>query len=387
MVTHQHQQLICPRCNYPNNSFQVKCKVCGRELLSKARHVKTLASSSKDKGKSTKSISAIGTISLLATLFMSSVGVEKIVLNNYSTALFARQESLNKRGDIKLYDTMEAVPNVSAGIFNYGGAICFSALKRDGLNTAIETAHPQFLLRYVEPKHSNPGCTTGIQMLLDRELTIAQNSRPLTEAELAAAQRRGFKLESVPVAIDGVVFYVNKSLGIKSLSIEEVRDIYTGKITNWQEVGGSNLPIVPVSLDPQIDSILRLLMKTETAPTIDDDVVIVRDYTSAIRKTSATPGAISYASAAILRGQQSIEPIGLAPDRSSPAISALLADGSVNLTAIKKNYYPLSRPLSIVFRRDGTPQERAAIAYINLLLSKEGQKIVEKAGMVPVYQR
>ncbi|WP_052055909.1 substrate-binding domain-containing protein [Myxosarcina sp. GI1] len=394
MPTYQVEpELICPNCTFHNPSSRSECEICHyslekrdlAKLTVRDNYDFSLNNFTGKKKKTEWGNSITGTFFLLLALAISSVGVGKIVLNNFNTSFLARQESLNKRGDIKLYETMEAVPNVPAGIFNYGGAICFAALQRDGMNAAIAHAHPQFLLRYVEPIHSNPGCTTGIQMLLDRELSVAQNSRPLTEAELAAAKRRGFELESVPVAIDGVVFYVNKSLGIKSLSLDEVRDIYTGKITNWQEVGGNNVPVVPISLDPQIDSILRLLMETKTAPALDEDVIIVRDYTSAIRKTSTTPGAISYASAAILKGQRSIEPIGLAPDKSSPAISGLLADGSVNLTAFEKNYYPLTRPLSVVFRRDGTPQERAAIAYINLLLSQEGQKIVEKAGMVSIY--
>ena len=189
----------------------------------------------------------------------------------------------------------------------------------------------------------------------------------------------------MPIAIDGVVFYVNKALGIKSLSIKEIQDIYKGKITNWQELGGNDVPIVPISLEPQIDSILRLLMKTQATPLIDEEVIITRDYTSAIRKTSATPGAISYASAAILKGQQSISPIALAPDENSPAVSGLLADGSVNHAAFEKNFYPLTRLLSVVFRRDNTPSERTAVAYINLLLSQEGQEIVKRAGMIPIH--
>lgn len=320
--------------------------------------------------------------------FALTVGVfcvEKIFPSHLTSNSLFSQGVLNERGDIKLYDTMKEVPNVPSEIVNYGGAICFAALQRDGMNAAIKNAHSQFHLRYVEPIHGNPGCTTGIQMLLDRDLTIAQNSRPLTEAELDAAERRGFKLESVPVAIDGVVFYVNKSLGIKSLSIEEIQDIYRGKITNWQELGGNDVQIVPISLEPQIDSILRLVMKTKATPVIDDKVIVSRDYTSAIRKTSATPGAISYASAAILKGQQSIEPIALAPDKNSPAVSGLLADGSVNHAAFEKNFYPLTRPLSIVFRRDNTPSEHAAVAYVNLLLSQEGQEIVKRAGMIPIH--
>ena len=279
---------------------------------------------------------------------------------------------------------MKEVPNVPTGTYDYGGAICFAALQRDGMMSAITNAHPNFQLRYIDPAN-NPGCTTGLQMLLEGELTIAQNSRPLLKAEINAAKQRGFKLDSIPIAIDGVVFYVHKSVGVKSLTVEQIKDIYQGKVKYWEEVGGANLPVVPISLDPQVDSILRLLMRTENTPKIDDNVVIVRDYTTAIRATSSTVGGISYASAAILRGQKSIVPVALAKNENTPPIPALLADGSVNLEAFRKNYYPLNRKLSIMFRRDNTLNEQGAIAYTNLLLSEEGQKIIKRAGMVPIY--
>ena len=387
MLTHQ-QLLTCPRCTFLNDYSASKCEICNFSLKTKdGRYEQLNSTNEKAKYRTSQKNPIKSTIFLLFVLTGAVFGGVKVSQNHLAISLLFSQGAVNENGDIKLYDTMKQVPNVPPEVVNYGGAICFAAVQRDGMNTAIENAHPQFQLRYVEPTHGNPGCTTGLQMLLDRDLTIAQNSRPLTEAELDAAERRGFKLESVPVAIDGVVFYVNKSLGIKSLSIEEIQDIYRGKITNWQQLGGKDVPIVPISLDPQIDSILRLLMKTETAPPVANEVIIVRDYTSAIRKTSATLGGISYASAAIVRGQQSIEPIALAPDQNSPAISGLLADGSVNHAAFEKNFYPLTRPLSVVFRRDGTPSERAAVAYVNLFLSQEGQEIVKRAGMIPIHYK
>lgn len=296
-----------------------------------------------------------------------------------------QQEPPSKYSDIKLYKTMEAVPDVPEGLFSYGGALCFAALQRDGMNMAISNAHPSFRLRYVEPKFSNPGCTTGIKMLLDGELSIAQNSRPLTEAEKIEAKAGGYKLESIPVAIDGIVFYTDKSLGIKSLSLSQIRDIYFGEIRNWKQVGGRDLPITPIGLDPKIDSILKLLMKTKSTPLIGDNVVIARDFTTAIRETSSTPGAISYASSAIAKGQRSIAPIALSANSDSPPISALLADGMVNLQAFEKNVYPLTRRLFVVIRRDGTPEEEAGVAYTNFLLSEEGQGIFRRAGFVPLY--
>ena len=427
----QFSQLACPVCAYNCNALNAKkCELCGNSVDRRtsaktsprsARQTKTsdrpqpakasLAEGSeaspvvvaknrnlyRNDNSSHRSTSGGLTIPkdrlaktlLIVTGILLGASVTTIVFNfdDFRLPLIARQENLNlsKYSDIKLYEVMEEVPDVPEGLFSYGGALCFAAIKRDGMNAAISNAHEQFRLRYVEPQYGNPGCTTGIKMLLNRELSIAQNSRPLTIQEVNTATSRGYELDSVPVAIDGIVFYTNKSLGIKSLSLNQLRDIYSGKITNWRELGGKDLPITPVSLDPRIDSILQLLMETENPPWVGNNVAIVRDYTTAIRKTASTPGAISYGSSALIKGQDSIAPIALAANDSSTPVSALLADGTVNLQAFEENFYPLTRRLFVVIRRDGTPEEKAGVAYTNLLLSEEGQKIFQQAGFVPLY--
>ena len=408
----QFSQLACPVCTYNCNLVNaVNCELCGASIVEKTSlhtsprynqqsshedRPQPLESLYKDNNNSDSNTSRGLTLPkghtsaktlLIVALIASGVGLTTIASNLYDFNLpfIARTQNLSNYGDIKLYDTIEDVPNVPQGLFSYGGALCFAALQRDGMNAAISNAHEQFRLRYVEPKGSNPGCTTGIKMLLNGELSIAQNSRPLTIEEVKTAASFGYSLESVPVAIDGIVFYTNKSLGIKSLSLEQLRDIYFGEITNWREVGGKDLPITPIGLDPKIDSILQLLMETDSTPGVGKNVVIARDYTTAIRETASTPGAISYASSAILIQQRSITPIALAASNGSTPVSALLADGTVNLQAFEDNIYPLTRRLFVVIRRDGTPEAQAGVAYTNMLLSKQGQKIFEQAGFVPLY--
>ena len=122
-------------------------------------------------------------------------------------------------------------------------------------------------------------------MLLDKELSLAQNAEPVSQKEQESARKRGFELDSIPVAIDGIVFYTHKELGIKSLSLPQVRDIYLGKIKNWQEVGGIDLPITPVSLHPESNHVLQMLMETENI-SLTERVSIVRNYTTAIRNCS-----------------------------------------------------------------------------------------------------
>jgi serine/threonine protein kinase len=114
--------------------------------------------------------------------------------------------------DLQLRDTMQEVQGVPSGLFNYGGAHSFAALNSDFMKNAINRAYPDFRLRYTEPITGNPGSGTGINMLIDGQLTLAQSARPLEDADYSKAKARGFTLEQVPIAIDGVVFYVNLSL-------------------------------------------------------------------------------------------------------------------------------------------------------------------------------
>ncbi|MDJ0747644.1 MAG: substrate-binding domain-containing protein, partial [Xenococcaceae cyanobacterium MO_167.B27] len=213
---------------------------------------------------------------------------------------------------------------------------------------------------------------------------FAQNALPLTVEELNEANRRGKELESIPVAKDGIVFYVNKTNGIKSLTLEQVRDIYLGKITNWREVGGEYLPITPITLAPSTNQALELVMGEDDVY-LPKKVKIVRDYTTAIRQVASTPGAISYASSAIMLGQSSIRPIALSKNSETVPFSALKDDGTVNLQAFERNNYPITRQLYVVIRRDGTKNEKAGVAYANFLVSSEGQTLVRKAGFVPIY--
>lgn len=324
---------------------------------------------------------------LLATYRDSHQKRSHLAKPNSANSLWASKSENQKQEDIKSYSTISDVVNVPQGIFNFGGSICFAALVREGFHEEITKIHPQFQLRYVEPI-ANPGCIVEIEMLLGKKLSFAQNAQPLTDKEHQLARNRGFTLESIPVALDGVVVYVNKSLKIKSLSLVQLRDIFRGKIKSWQEVGGVDLPITVISLDPSSNNDLQLVMETENGGDhsfLEQEFKIVRDYTTAIREVAETPGAISLGSTAILQKQSLIKPIAIASTEKSIPVSALLADGKVNLQTFELNSYPLTRRLFIVIRRDGTVEEKAGVAYTNFLISQQGQSILKKAGFVPIY--
>jgi phosphate transport system substrate-binding protein len=281
---------------------------------------------------------------------------------------------------------MKEVPNVPKGLYNYGGATCFAAMAAHGMNRAIATAHPEFRLLYTEPPFNiPPGCSTGVEMLLNSELSFAQNGRPLSESEYNKASSRGFILQQVPVAIDGIVVYTNRDVGVLQLPLDRVRDIFLGKITNWKQLGGKDLPIVPISIDPKVHVTINLLMGSPDKNKIGRNVKIARDYTTAMRRVSSTPGAISFSSASIVAGQRSIQIIDLAKPYSQNYVKPINQEGKVNTIAFQDGTYPITRRLFVVIRRDGTPDELAGVAYTNFLLSTEGQRIVDASGFAAIH--
>lgn len=373
------RKVRCSYCSWDKNPIETAvCEICRKPLLSETQNSDNSNPTKKLTLKKTKKDIGIAFCALVLAGGAIAVAVRREVEPPIET-----QKIVTSSSDIQLYSSIGDVPDVPAGTFNYGGAICFAAMQRDGMNDAIAQAHPQFGLRYLEPEVGNPGCATGIQMLLDKQLSFAQNGRPLTDEEIEQARARGFQLESVPVAIDGTVFFVHPDIRVKNLNLEQIRGIYRGEITNWQQVGGPDLAVTPVSQDPQTNSTLKRIMRAESEPEVGN-VKVVRDYTAAMREVGSTPGAISYASAAIARGQQSVRFVAIAESNATPPVMAMTSEGEVNLEAFEEGVYPLTRRLFVVTRRDGTLDEKAGTAYANLLLSEEGQEIVEKAGFVPL---
>ena len=143
-------------------------------------------------------------------------------------------------------ESFAQVQNVSTGIFSYGGSTAWAPI-RLLIDSAIQAERPEFQLRYVEPNEGLTGSRTGIQMLLDDRLTFAQSSHSLLEQEYDRAKQRGFKLKQIPIAIDGIAVAVNPNLNVPGLTLDQLNSIYSGRIVNWQEVGGPDLEITPYS--------------------------------------------------------------------------------------------------------------------------------------------
>ncbi|MBO3461606.1 substrate-binding domain-containing protein [Aetokthonos hydrillicola Thurmond2011] len=376
------KSVVCSNCGYNTNpATATHCLKCGKPL-----DYMLLQSSNKGKRFTPWMIwLSFGLLFVIVSYSMYSLFGTGDTLNDSSIIGNSNSSPQNIPSDITLYNSIKEVPNVPGGTFNYGGATLFASLNTHGLNDAIMKAHPNFHLRYTEPRDNKPGGRKGIAMLLNGELSFAQIAAPLDEQDYVKAERRNFKLKQVPVALDMLVLFTHPEIRITGLSLDQIEDIYTGKVTNWKQVGGADLAIVPFTIDPSASNLLSDLIGKKAAAQISPKVQLVRDYTEAIRKVVSTPGGISFGGNAPLIGQQSIRPLAIAKANSQNYVQPFInGNQQSNTAAIKNGSYPVTRRLFIVFRQDGTIDELAGHAYSKMLLTQEGQQIVEKAGLVPL---
>jgi phosphate transport system substrate-binding protein len=369
--------IICGSCSYDANPKGSKyCLKCGKPLVNAAVPIKE---------RITKSTMLVSGLSLAAiALLLSSLGGYFFWQQAQSPVVVSDQKasSPNNAADIQSYNSMKDVPQVPEGTFNFGGSLIFASLVAQGTHKAINQAHPDFLLRYTDPIDSQPGTGKGIEMLLNGQLSFALSGRPLNNTEYQQATERNFKLDQVAVAIDGIGCYTHPDISIPGLSVAQLQDIYIGKITNWKEVGGPNLPIIPFSINVKTTALLTTLLGSKIGD-LSPKVRSSRDYTVLVRDVASTPGAIGIGAAMLVATQRTVRPVALAANDSNQYVPVLI-DGQLNIKAFQNSTYPITRYLYVIIRRDGRADEQAGVAYSNLLLTKEGQQFVQKAGLVPI---
>jgi phosphate transport system substrate-binding protein len=287
-----------------------------------------------------------------------------------------------------------SVQNVPQGLFNYGGSTSWAPI-RPLADAGIQAARPEFRLRYVEPSSGTPGSGTGIQALIEGKLTFAQSSRPLLDKEIETAKQRGFSLNEIPVAIDGLAVAVNPNLQIPGLTIDQLRAIYTGKINNWSQVGGPNIPIKPFSRRITDGGTVELFVQDilggqPFAPNVE----FVSTTTQALQKLAGSPGGIYYASAPEVVPQCSIKPIALGrqprqfvPPYQEPFVPATQCPGKrnqLNIEAFQSGKYPFTRNLFVVVKQNGQIEQQAGETYANFLLTEQGQELITQTGFVRI---
>ncbi|HPJ95609.1 MAG TPA: PstS family phosphate ABC transporter substrate-binding protein [Deltaproteobacteria bacterium] len=208
------------------------------------------------------------------------------------------------------------------------------------------------------------GSGVGIASLLDGTTDIADSSRKIKDKEIAKAEEKGMTPHEIVIAMDGIAVIVHPSNILSYLSKEQIKAIYTGKVSNWAEIGGEDRKIVVVSRDTSsgtFEAFENLALDKEK---VRPDALTTASNQAVVMTVASSPNAIGYAG------------LGYLTDKVKP-----LRVDEVECTreTILSGAYPLSRPLFMYTK--GEPEGGTKL-FIDFILSEEGQKLVDEEGFV-----
>jgi len=224
------------------------------------------------------------------------------------------------------------------------------------------------------------GSGTGIASLINNTVDIANASRKITAEEIDAAKKNGIDPKEFVIARDAIAVIVNPENPVSSLTLQQISDIYSGKINNWKEIGGENRPIVRLSRETNsgthvyfLQNVLRLgQAKNQTL--FSTDTLLLPSSEGISAEIRENPNAIGY------------DGLGyVTPDIKTIAVAKKASDIAVEPSAetVNNGSYPISRDLYMY-----TPREPKGLVkeYLDWILSPEAQKIVLALGFVPIKQ-
>lgn len=222
------------------------------------------------------------------------------------------------------------------------------------------------------------GSGTGIAALISGTADIAISSRTMKDKEINKAKASGIEPNEIKTALDGLAVVAHPSNPVSRLTIGQLSDIFTGKIKNWKEVGGTNLPIVILSRE--VNSGTHVYFKEHVVRKGDEKSVeefspaaLLMPSSQAIADEIAqNPNAIGYYGMGYISSKQKV--IAVAKDANSPYTIPAIGN-------VQDNSYPISRPLLIYTK--GQPQG-VIKAFVDFVLSAQGQEIVKKIDFVPI---
>jgi phosphate transport system substrate-binding protein len=216
------------------------------------------------------------------------------------------------------------------------------------------------------------GSGTGISALINGTTDICASSRPIKPAEVKKLKDKyGRGAVEIKVAKDGIAIYVNEKNPVTELTVEQIRNIYTGRFTNWKQVGGNDAKIILYGRENN----------SGTYAYFKEEVLLDADFS---RQTQSLPGTagvvnsiardangIGYGGAAYGKG---IREMNVKMDAKSPALAPTVKN-------ILNGSYPITRFLYFYTR---TRPDGAVKSFIDYALSADGQKTVSDVGYFPI---
>jgi phosphate transport system substrate-binding protein len=222
------------------------------------------------------------------------------------------------------------------------------------------------------------GSGTGIAALVNGTVDLANASRKIKGEEVTEAKSNGVDPVEHIIARDAIAVIVNPNNPVSELTLQQISDIYSGKYTNWTEVGGEDRPIVRLSRETNsgthvyfLETVLRL-GNSEDKTLFSMDTLLLPSSEGIISEVRDNPNAIGYDGLGYV--PKDLKTIAVAKDFGGAYVLPSIATVNDKSYAIARDLYMYTNgePTGIVKE------------YLDWILSDEAQKIVAELGFVPV---
>ncbi len=229
--------------------------------------------------------------------------------------------------------------------------------------------------RFISTDIRHWGTHASFEQLILNNADLILVARTASEDEIHLADSLNVNLVQTPVALDAFVFLVNHHNPVAGLTTRQIQDIYTGKTTNWNEVGGANTEIRPFQRNANSGSqelMQSLVMKDLTMPDLPD--MIIHGMMGLINRIEFERNGLGYS--VNYYTQYMVR---------SDSIKIIAVDGAYpEYTSLKNRNYKYTTEVYVVIRED---LDRSSTAYnlYELLLTSAGQRVISDSGYIPYY--
>ena len=298
---------------------------------------------------------------------------------------------INKQSIYLLISTLVIGSVFFVGCKKKEGDVAKTVISVKGSDTMVNLAQ-KWAEVYMQKNHNvsiqvtGGGSGTGVASLLNGTTDLANSSRELKDSEYETAKQKGVAPIVYEVALDGIALIVHPENKIDNLTIKQVSDVFSGKITNWKQLGGP-------------DMIITLYGRENSSGTYEffKDHVLGRDEsgkqvdyassTQVLQGTAALGEAVArdvkgigYGGVGYFALRNDVKILHIKSDENSPAISPV-ENNKVNYEVIWNKSYSISRYLYCF--TDGEAKDELK-KYLDFILSPEGQKVVESMEYIPL---
>jgi len=225
---------------------------------------------------------------------------------------------------------------------------------------------------------SGGGSGTGIAALINKTTDIANASRKIKDEEKQNAQQNGVEPHEIEIARDAIGVIVNHENPVQQLTLQQISDIYSGKTTNWSQVGGEDRPIVLLSRESNsgthvffLEQVVRL-GNSKDKTLFSPETLLLPSSEGIMAEVRQNPNAIGYDGLGYITPD--VKTLAIAPQDGGEYVKP-------SIETVNNAKYPIARPLFMY--TSGEPQGEVK-TYLDWILGPDGQKIVAQQGFVPL---